>query len=361
MMKVKKRNLAILKNEREDEHLLWEAACRERSGQVNWKVVDLTRADWLEQMKDTRFDGMLARPPAHTTAFRTLYDERVSILHQELGLPVYPSLPEILIYENKKYFSYWLRANRIPHPKTWVFYYQKEALDFLADAAPPLVGKTNIGASGRGVTILRSSRDAETYVRDIFSGKGAPKSVGPNLRKKGLFARAAGKLLRPRELKAKLRQYQHLRADVQKDFVILQEFIPHQYEWRCVRIGDSFFAHKKIVQGEKASGSLEKGYENPPFPLLDFIRKITDRHQMHSQCIDLFETADGRYLVNEMQCIFGQSDPYQMLVDGEPGRYRYLNGQWRFEAGDYNRLQSYLLRLDDFLAKLTQQQAPITP
>ncbi len=346
--------LAILQNELADDHHRWIEACRERSDQVDWEVIDLIRSDWLTQATRLPFDGLLAKPPAYNTTFKTLYDERVRILHEVCRIPVYPSLEEIMIYENKKYLSYWLAANDIPHPRTWVFYYRQEALRFLEAADFPVVAKSNIGASGRGVQILKSRAAAQQYVNDLFSGKGAKRRVGPNWRKKGFAKRVVKKLLRPREFQAKLQHYQHQRNEAQNDFVIFQAFVPHSYEWRCVRIGDSFFAHKKMVRNEKASGTLVKGYENPPLKLLDFIKAVSDKRRLTSQAIDVFETEKGEYLVNEVQCIFGQSDPYQMLVDGQPGRYRRLGGEWVFEPGDFNRYESYGLRLDNFIQILQQ-------
>ncbi|MCC6463360.1 MAG: hypothetical protein IT260_23015 [Saprospiraceae bacterium] len=354
-----KLQLAILKNEVAEDHLLWLDACRELRDLVDVDVVDLTRADWLEQIRRKRYDGLLASPPGWSTPFKTLFDERVSILQSATDIPMYPSLEEIQIYENKKYLSYWLAANYVPHPKTWVFYYQDEALDFLKTAALPLVGKTSMGGSGSGVHILKTLAEAESYVSNTFSGKGAALNVGPNWRKKGFIGRVFKKLLRPQDFKAKLQQYKYLRSEIQKDFVILQEHVPHTFEWRCVRIGDSFFAHKKLVKGDKASGSLLKGYENPPMQLLDFVKEATDKRHFLSQSVDIFETPDGRYLVNEMQCIFGQSDPYQMLVDGVPGRYIQVNGQWQFEAGDFNRYESFLLRLEHFIQILHEHQPAI--
>ncbi len=353
---MRKLRFAILRNEKPDDHQLWEAACRERSDIVDYHLIDLTRNGWLEAVRNGKFDGLLARPPAYSSAFKTLYDERVRILHDLLGIPVYPTLEEISIYENKKYFSYWLRALEVPHPRTDVFYYPDEAQAFVETAPLPLVGKTNIGASGTGVRILRERQAALDYVQETFSGKGAARSTGPNWRKKGFAGRVVKKLLRPGELKAKMQHYQLQRKDVQRDFVLFQEFVPHEYEWRCVRIGDSFFAHKKLVDGEMASGTLLKGYENPPLELFDFLKWVTDLRGFWSQSVDLFETTDGQYLVNEMQCIFGQSDPYQMLVDGEPGRYRKIDGDWVFEAGDFNRIQSFALRLDHFIQLIQQQQ-----
>ncbi len=354
---MRKLNLVILKSEFEDEHLRqWENACQERSASLSWETIDLTQADWLQKIKAAQPDGLLALPPNITNVFKNLYDERVSILHQECGYPVFPFWDEIKIYENKKYLSYWLSAHDIPHPITRVFYHRQEALNFLKDAALPQVGKTNIGASGRGVSILRSREAAVAYVNDLFSGKGASKKTGPNWQKKGFVKRAVKKLLNPAALRDKLQQYQQQNAEQQTHYVILQEYIPHTYEWRCVRIGESFFAHKKMVKGEMASGSLIKGYENPPLDLLDFVKEITDLKHFRSQAVDIFVGPDGRYLVNEMQCTFGQSDPYQMLVNGEPGRYLYKNKHWTFEAGDFNRYESFLLRLDYFLEVLQNQK-----
>lgn len=346
---MKKLKLAILKNEVADDHLLWQKACQELQHLVDWEVIDLTRADWLERIDRIPFDGFLASPGGYTTPFKRLFDERITILDLNYGIPIYPSPEEILIYENKKYLSYWLAANEIPHPRTWVFYHEEEALEFAVNSALPLVGKMSVGGGGSGVCILRTRSEVLKYVKNIFSGDGATLQVGPQWRKKGFARRVVKRLLRPQDLWAKLHLYKHLRNEVQKDFVILQEYVPHTFEWRCVRIGDSFFAHKKIKKGDKASGSLVKGYENPPARLLDFIEDITDKKHFLSQSVDLFECSDGRYLVNEMQCIFGQSDPYQMLVNGEPGRYRRIDSKWTFESGDFNRFESFLLRLEHFI------------
>lgn len=353
---MQKLRFAILQNEMADDHVRWEKACAEFTGQIDWEVVDITRADWLDRIRRGHFDGIMAAPPGWTTPFRILYDERINILNTVCKIPLYPCLEEILIYENKKNLSYWLAANDIPHPKTWVFYYETEAVEFLNNATLPIVAKTSIGGGGSGVHILKTRQEAIEYVKNTFSGRGASMQVGPKWRKKGFVGRVIKKLLNPQELRNKLQQYKFQYTEVQRDFVILQEYIPHDFEWRCVRIGDSFFAHKKLKLGDKASGSLLKGYENPPLQLFDFVKKVTDRRHFLSQSVDLFETADGRYLVNEMQCIFGQSDPYQMLVDGQPGRYRQIGGQWVFEPGDFNRVESFVLRVEHFIDILTTQE-----
>lgn len=356
---MKKLKLAILRNEVPEDDGFWVKSCRELSDQVDWDLIDLTRSDWLERVTAKPYDGLLASPPGWTTPFKAMYDERLLILQTLNYAPIYPSVEEILIYENKKMLSYWLNAHQVPHPKTRVFYYEKEALEFIKNTKFPIVGKTSIGASGSGVHILHNRKEALEYIQNTFSGRGASRRKGPKWKQKGFLLRVIRKVLHPKELKAKIQLLSHIGTEVQKDFVILQEYIPHAYEWRCVRIGDSFFAHKKIKQGEKASGSLIKGYEKPPFELLDFVKEVTDKRKFLSQSVDIFVSPEGRYLVNEMQCIFGQSDPYQMLIDGKPGRYRLLDGHWVFEPGDFNRYESYLLRLEHFIEILTNKKEEV--
>jgi hypothetical protein len=85
--------------------------------------------------------------------------------------------------------------------------------------------------------------------------------------------------------------------------------------------------------------------------LFNFVKEITDKHCLFSQAVDIFESSNG-YLVNEMQCIFGQSDPYQMLIDGKPGRYVF-NNEWCFEEGDFNTNESFDLRVQYLIEKQT--------
>jgi glutathione synthase/RimK-type ligase-like ATP-grasp enzyme len=346
-----KYRVAIFRNEAADDHLPWLEACMRRQDEVEASVIDITASDWLEKFRRSKYDLVLLRPPGRTERFKQLYDERSYILHNYSGVPVYPSLNEVLIYENKRLLSDWLSINDIPHPVTRVFFDRSEALAFAASGISfPVVAKTNIGASGNGVRFIENGKELSDYITIAFA-RGVGVRTGPKLRKGSL----AGKLLRaitnPGFLKKRLGEYRASYENPQRGYVIFQEFITHDYEWRCVRIGDSFFAHKKIARNNMSSGTLIKGYDPVPATLLDFIRSITDRTGLSSVSIDLFER-DGSYLVNEIQCFFGQSDPYQMLVDSVPGRYRYSEGKWIFEAGDFAGNACYDLRLEHALGLL---------
>ena len=342
---MKKIRAVILANENSDDHNLWVKACEAFKDQIEFQIVDLTKNTWLDSIHSQQIDILLAKPGGVTSLFKQLYDERIYILSTILNYRVFPSPDEIYFYENKRFLSYWLKACKIPHPETNVFYHQKEAAAYLHSTHFPIVAKTNIGASGSGVKILMTTLEVEKYISQTFKGKGAPKRIGPNFNIGGILKRAYQYFLNPAKISNKLEIYRSQKSDPHFGYVIFQEYIPHDFEWRAVRIGNSFFAHKKLKLGEKASGSLLKGYDTPPIELLDFIKRITDQHKLLSIAIDLFETQTG-YLVNEMQCIFGQSDPYQMLVDGKPGRYLSIDNKWIFEEGVFNKNESFNLRIE---------------
>lgn len=347
--------LAILANENPEDHALWLSACEKRSHEVEWVVIDLTANDWLLRITQSSSDVFVARPPGISALFKQLYDERLYIVAEIMKKPIYPSFQECMVYENKRLLAYLLSAQNIPHPVTSVFYFKEEALDHCFQGKYPLVAKTNIGASGSGVRILYNFAEAEKYLEASFSGKGSPKRWGPNTARGNWTGRAFYYILHPGKISSKLTLYARKKSEKQSGFVVLQEFVPHDFEWRCVRIGDSYFAHKKIATGGKASGTLEKGYDNPPLQLFDFLHEITQKLNFTSLAVDMFETASGKYLVNEMQCYFGQSDPYQMLIDGKPGRYVQGNGNWIFEEGMFNTNQSYDLRLEHLLSLHTKK------
>lgn len=349
---MEKYKLLILTNDIKGDHLKWIPSIIKYQEIFDYEIIDIFKHNWYELIYQNHFDFILAKPPGLMSLYKKIYDERLELLPQEFRKKLYPSITEIKIYENKRYLSDWLKINKIPHPETYVFLNKYESLEFLKTANFPLVAKTNIGASGKGVRVLRNRKQAENYIKKAFSNKGAPHSFGPNLKVGSIFAKLKKALKEQNLLKHKLDIYISSYKERQKGYVLFQEFIGHEFEWRVVAIGNSYFAHKKLKIGDKASGSLLKNYDNPPLYLFDFVKTIMDKYGFYSQTIDLFETNDGKLLVNEMQCIFGQSDPYQMLVDGKPGRYRYINNKWVFEEGDFARNECFDLRIEHILAML---------
>jgi glutathione synthase/RimK-type ligase-like ATP-grasp enzyme len=339
--------IGILKNDENESARKWQAACEKRS--IPYRVIDLMGHEWLQQITASPFDLMLLKPPCKLERFKNLYDERIYVLSKVLERKIFPTFEECYLYENKKLLSYFLKAQNIPHPATFIFYRREEARELICNHTLPLVGKSSIGASGSGVAILRNRKAALRYADKAFSKSGIKRRFGPN-RVTGTPGKWLKKAIKsPAYFASRMKEYFAIQADGQRGYVILQEYIAHSFEWRAVRIGDSFFAHKKIKQGDKASGTKGIDYVNPPFDLLDFVKDFCDRNNFYCMAVDLFEDGNGGYLINELQTIFGHVQDYILTVDGKPGRYVFKSGQWIFERGDFNTNESFDLRLDTAL------------
>lgn len=347
-------HIGILRNERPDSAEDWIKACESRN--ISYTVIDLSSNSWLEQVLRDKYDFFVLQPSGYYERFKTMYDERLYIICNVLKLKTFPSYAESLIYENKKVLSYYLQSRMIPHPKTWVFYSFNEVQEFVAQSIFPIVAKTSIGASESGVKIIRTKDAAFKYISIAFKGKGINRRFGPN-RVTGNPKKWIKKTIAsPKYFINRLRLYFEVLSNAQFGYVILQEYIPHDFEWRIVKIGESYFAHKKIKVVDKASGGKVKQFGFPDKAVIDFVDDLCEKNQLNSVCVDVFESANG-YLVNEIQCIFGIPYGYLMKVGDEIGRLRKINDEWEFEGGDFTSNNCCDLRLDTALLMFQNDSA----
>jgi len=301
-------------------HWPYVAACRDLG--VAYEVIDISGPEWMRVIQKCSCQTFLVWPSAQLSTWKQMFDERLRIITQDLHKKIYPTYDELWVYESKRRMYYWLQGNQIPHARTWVFYARKDALDFARQVPLPVVVKTNMGAGAAGVRIQRDRRHLRRRIERCFT-KGVVHNHGEA-------------------------------RDPDWGFVLLQEFLPEVQEWRMRRIGDSYFGSQKLRRGDFHSGTGVDVWYDPPVKLLQFTREVTERMGSRSMCLDIFETADGRYLVNELQTVFGTNRPYEMLVNGTPGRYRYevAAGCWRFEEGIFCQNGCCNLRVLDLLAQL---------
>jgi glutathione synthase/RimK-type ligase-like ATP-grasp enzyme len=302
-------------------HTHFVAACQEL--EVPFRVIDLFKADWLARTEAAGCDALLVWPDQALSTWAAMIKDRVSILGRELGYPTVPSLDELWLYEDKRRQSYWLAANEIPTPRTWVFYDRREALAFCRTCELPIVFKTSFGAASCGVRIVRSRAALLRLARRAFA--------------RGIVSDGTD------------------RRDREWGSILLQEYLPNVCEWRLVRIGDSFLCRLKGRQGDFHSGSGVVGWARPSTELLDFAHRITDRGHFRSMDVDVFETVDGRLLVNELQTVFGSIREANLDRGVENrGRWRIdeASADWVFEpGGDFYRNACANERIRDALGR----------
>ena len=314
-----------------------------------------TESNWEYGLKKENPDLIIARPHGSLESKVKKFKEVVYKVSERFNIPVYPDLKSLAVYENKIELATQLKSHNIPHPQTFWYNDFSNAESAISNLSFPLVAKSNSGAAGSGVILLKNLTEGKNLLRRVFKEDGFPKRVGPNIKQGGLLKRFFNVATKPGKAIEKLNYYTRSFKEKQKGLILFQEFISHEFEWRVVRIGNSFFAHKKMLKNGMASGSKEKGYDNPPLSVLNFVREVSDVLNIKSAAYDLFEIENEKFLVNEIQTYFGQSDPYQMLIDGKPARY-YLNGNnWEVHFGDYASNKCYDLRFNDALSLIASK------
>lgn len=294
-------------------HWHYIAACRDLG--VAYKVLDISGPDWEDVIKNAGCDAFLVQPSVQFSIWKQMYDERLRIVVNDMGKIIFPSYEELWFWDSKRRTHYWLKANNVPHPKTWVFYDRDEVLKFVEEVQLPIVYKSDMGSGSSGVIIFRKRDLLRKHITMCF--------------KKGFTTWRRGP------------------SDKEWGSVVLQEYIPDAKEWRMRRIGKSYFGSQKLRIGEFHSGTGVDVWYDPPRSLLDFTREITECKGFKSMSLDIFETTEGRYLVNELHTIFGTNRPYEMLVNGKPGRYLYGHDAnlWHFEDGIFCQNASCNLRV----------------
>jgi hypothetical protein len=303
-------------------HKSYIAACR--SLKVSYKLLDLYSPDWQQRVNDSGCDAFLVWPSVGLSVWKEMVDDKIRILTEDMGKVVFPSIKEVWLYENKNRTQDWLRAQNIPHPKTWLFFDEKEALKFAESCTLPMVYKTNLGSTASGVKILREREALKAYIKKAFRIGIVPGGHHPLDRNWGR--------------------------------VFLQQHMGDVEEWRMIRIGDSFFGYRKERVGDFHSGSHHWSWLDPGKELLDFTKMVTDKGNFRSMDVDVFRTKQGELFVNELQTVFGATTPKEMLmIDGVEGRYRFYNGVWNFEIGNYSDNQCSNLRVLYLLEEILQK------
>ncbi|MGI2153082.1 ATP-grasp domain-containing protein [Shewanella oncorhynchi] len=307
-------------------------ACEDNN--VDFVEINIMSPEWMVECQDD-IDGYLIRPPCSYQEHKCIFDERIYFLNEVLGKPIYPSFKELYTYENKRNMHLFLSGHGIRHANTKVYMRKEEALVNLDSLQFPIVSKSNIGASGSAVQIIKNKRHYVRLVNQVFGRFSPELSFGwfPVGKKCGIPLPRFGR--------------------AQKHYLLTQEFLNIKWEWRMIRIGDSYIGHQKLLGDNGfASGSELVGWERPSDELLWLLHNATEKMGMRCMTLDIFETANGEFYVNEMQAIIGAYRPYQMKVDGKPGRFILRDGEFQFEEGIHCQNACWNPRVEDFIRML---------
>lgn len=314
-----------------------EAACKDLN--VDYEIVDITSADWIKNVENSDCDGFFCPSTTFSQELKTIQDERYYMVSQVMHRPIYPDYTGLYIHESKRNMAAWLEIKGYPHAKTRTFTNRKEALTYLETCEYPIVTKANVGAGASKVLVLHKKSQAKRMAKKCLNN-----SHFCFTRKGWTYRYSFHKWFIPRLWDVRNRQ---------KDYFIVQDFVKDVLcEWRILKIGDSYFGHQKLLKDGFASGSGLVGWVAPPKALLNMVRELCEKGGFDCMDVDIFETKDGKYSINELQASFGSYLDYQMCIDGHHGRYVYKDGDFVFEEGDFNVFGSTRLKIERFVGLL---------
>lgn len=187
-----------------DERDVWWQSAIETAKKRGYNAQRIKRGDEADCANGLGF----IRPHAEPAILKRNQDEDDPAMRASLTMV--QDRAQVEVYENKsEQFRRWGRLM----PPTWRFTDHDEARQFAYNAEYPLVSKADVGASSENVRVFRDRVAAIQHIDAIF---------GPGVRVNHC---SGGRRESTRSL--------------QRDYVLLQKFIPHTVTWRVNIIGNA--------------------------------------------------------------------------------------------------------------------------
>jgi hypothetical protein len=313
----------------------WRAYLEARGVAV--RTVDVWRHDILRQLAGVQ--GLMWRFAQYTN-HRQLARRLLPALERHTDILLYPDQNTSWHYDDKIAQAYLFELLDIATPKTWVFFSQPDAEDWLDSASYPLVLKLATGAGASNVRLLRSRRQAAKWLAKLFSGglESLDEARLPTPLRR--VARAGAEALAGRGLYSEKYWERH------KNYALFQQFLPgNDFDTRVTVIGERAFGFRRNNRpGDfRASGSGNIDHDpdgvDPRFIELAF--ETADKLKMQSVAIDGLYDAAKKPCVGEVSYTYMSKAIYDC-----PGHWKrdlsWQTGQlWPEDA-----------QAEDFLARL---------
>lgn len=306
----------------------WITYCHDHT--IPHKVVNCYDSNILDQIRDC--GGLMWMLLFHKPQ-DMLLGRHVLNAAKIMGLRVFPDFHESWHYDDKVAQKYLFETLQLPAPRAWVFFEEQHALQFVEQYKLPIVAKLRHGASSSNVRLLRTRREARSYVKRMFGQGSSPvpvpltdakqklKVVWETHGARGLWRRMkripqlCGSALSARRHTAKERGYAYF-----------QEFIPgNTCDYRLMVVGDRCWAYRRMVRSGdfRASGShIEDG--DPDKIPLDMIRvafHAADRLGMRSVGLDFVLNGDRPLILEASYCYGLDPGNYDRFWDRDMVRH----------------------------------------
>jgi len=222
---------------------------------------------------------------------------------RRLMLALEQALPNLLVFPDWK--SAWhfddkiaqtmlLQAAGLAMPATHVLWRLDDAMEFVATARYPLVTKLASGFRANNVALLRDRAEAERWVRRMF-GDGVIDIAASSFHPRVMLQRLRDRM-RP--------TVRHITTSLQKDYVLLQEFVPdNAFDTRVTVIGHRVFAFRRGNRPNDFRASGGGKWQTDPRQIdrdaLDLALRASRTLSMPSIAVDVLRR-DGEPVLTEV-------------------------------------------------------------
>jgi glutathione synthase/RimK-type ligase-like ATP-grasp enzyme len=256
---------------------------------VTWRAYDVHRSGWLKEAEE--LDCVLWRPMSFPSELEECR-RKTYILERELGVLCSPGFDEAMLYEDKLLQYELLSRRGLPVIPTFVSHSEEETLAYVRTCAYPAVWKIATGSGSFGVELVKDARQAERWVRSVFSFHGR-RTYWP--------------------------------YDGQKDYVFIQRLEPNAgWDLRVISVGDLASGYyRDVPDGEfRASGMDTVRRGAPPQEALRLAHRVRESLGLPSLAVDMLAAPDdGRLSIIETSSFMMVRTPMQLQVDGVPGLF----------------------------------------
>lgn len=226
---------------------------------------------------------------------------------------------QVEVYEDK---SEQVRRWGSLMPPSWRFDRLEDATRFVLDHDGPLVSKADVGASSKNVRILRSRSEQLVHLEQLF---------GPGI----VVDHCSGV---PRRTT----------RSVQRGYVLLQEFVPHDVTWRVNIIGRAWAIFRRFNFPDRPvaqTGNVEPvmRLDNETESLLEFAANVVDFIDSRWCALDILKTESGGWRLIETSLAWPWPSPGECMNAPFFGETSHRWSQiWEllldeFEAGAWSR------------------------
>ena len=234
----------------------WIDYCKKKN--IDCKIVNAYDSDIVQQVADC---NAFMWHFSHISYKDALFAKQLLFSLQQSGMKVFPDFNTVWHFDDKVGQKYYLEAIGAPMVPSYVFYTQKEALDWIDKTAFPKVFKLRGGAGAANVKLAHTAREARKMVRKAFGNGFSQYSALDNLKERWRKYRI-GKTDSKDVIKGVLRffhkpDFARMHAP-EKGYAYFQDFIPNNtFDIRVCVVGDKAFALKRVTRkGDfRASGS----------------------------------------------------------------------------------------------------------